>query len=389
MAWSIPLSELEYGPEEEAAALEVLRGRWLTMGERTARFENEFSAFVGAEHAVAVSNCTVGLHLALVVLGIGPGDEVIVPDLTFVAGLNAIRYTGATPVLADITSEQDLTISVRDVAAKITPRTRAVVVMHYGGYPCDMDAVRSLAAKHGLFVVEDAAHAPGATHRGTMAGCLGDVAAFSFFSNKNLATGEGGMVTTASAEMAQKLRLLRSHGMTHQTMDRHKGHAYSYDVVLLGYNYRLTEIEAALGSVQLAKLPALNAARARLVARYREVLRGIPGVQIPFSGFGEPPAWPYPASSSHHLMVILLPDGDSRTSVMEALKSEGIQSSIHYPPIHGFSDVRDAVAAGHIRAEGLENVERVAPRLLTLPLSASYGPEVAERVAEVISRVTV
>ncbi|NLE73932.1 MAG: DegT/DnrJ/EryC1/StrS family aminotransferase [Actinobacteria bacterium] len=386
MSWNVALSELEYGPEEEAAVLEVLRSRWLTMGERTTRFENEFAAFIGTEHAVAVSNCTVGLHLALIALGVGPGDEVIVPDLTFVASLNAVRYTGATPVLVDITSQHDLTLSVQDVQAKITPRTKAIIVMHYGGYPCDMDAVRSLASQHGLAVVEDAAHAPGASHRDTMAGCLGDVAAFSFYSNKNLATGEGGMVTTSSADMAQKLRLLRSHGMTHQTMDRHKGHAYSYDVVELGYNYRITEIEAALGLVQLARLPAHNAARARLVKRYREALSGISGVDVPFTGFGEPPGWPYPAVSSHHLFVILLPDGADRLRVMKALKNEGIQTSIHYPPLHDFSNVKGDVEAGLIRAEALENVDRVAPRLLTLPLSASYGPDVADRVAEAISR---
>lgn len=384
MGWQIPLSELEYGAEEEAAVLEVLRSRWLTMGDRTARFEREFAAFIGAEHAIAVANCTVALHVALVALGIGPGDEVIVPDLSFVASLNAVRYTGATAVLADVTSPNDLTISVRDVEAKITPRTRAVLVMHYGGYPCDMGGIRALAQRHGLFVVEDAAHAPGAEYEGIKAGCLGDVAAFSFFSNKNLATGEGGMVTTGSAELAQSVRLLRSHGMTAQTMDRHRGHAYSYDVVCLGFNYRLTEIEAALGSVQLAKLAAHNEARGRLVHRYRELLAALPEVSVPFTGYGETSTWPFAARASHHLMVVLVPDGDTRPRVMESLKQRGIQTSIHYPPIHGFSNVREDVASGRVRAEGLDVVEELAPRLLTLPLSASYGPEVVDAVVAAI-----
>ncbi|NLG67179.1 MAG: DegT/DnrJ/EryC1/StrS aminotransferase family protein [Actinobacteria bacterium] len=385
MTWNIPLTELEYGPEEEAAVLEVLRSRWLTMGDRTTRFEQEFAEFVGSEFAVAVSNCTVGLHAILVALGIGPGDEVIVPDLTFVASLNAVRYTGATAVLADVTSENDLTISVRDVEAKITPRTRALMIMHYGGHPCDMDGIRDLAQRHGLLVVEDAAHAPGAEHRGVMAGHLGDAAAFSFFSNKNLATGEGGMVTTDREDVAKAIRLLRSHGMTHQTMDRHRGHAYSYDVVCLGYNYRLTEIEAVLGSVQLAVLPERNASRRRLVQRYRELLAGVDGVRAPFSEYGDPSLWGYSATSSHHLMVILLPDGETRARAMEGLKQRGIQTSIHYPPIHGFTNVREDIVAGRVRADGLDVIDRLAPRLLTLPLSAGFHLDVADTVVSALA----
>ncbi len=384
MMWDIPLAELEYGPEEEAAVLEVLRSRWLTMGGRTATLEEAFAKLAGTRHAVAVANCTVALHLALLGVGVGPGDEVIVPDLTFIAGVNAVRYTGAVPVLADVTSTQDLTISPSDVKAKITPRTKAVMVMHYGGYPCHMDAIYQIARAHGLAVVEDAAHAPGAEYRGRPAGSLGDVAAFSFFSNKNMASGEGGMLTTNDEEIARIARLMRSHGMTAQTLDRHKGHAHSYDVVLLGYNYRLTEIEAALAAVQLRKLAGFNEARARLVAHYREGLAGVPGVEIPFSGFGEPGRWPFPGRSSHHLMVILLPDDKVRGRVVEGLREHRIQSSIHYPPAHSFSNMREEAHSGRVRMDGLETVTAVAPRLLTLPLSPSYGPRVAERVVEVI-----
>ena len=386
MSFGIALSDLEYGPQEEEAVLEVLRSRWLTMGERTARFEAEFADFVGVEHAVAVANCSAGLHLALLSLGVGRGDEVILPALTFIATLNAVRYTGATAVLADITSPSDLTLSAENVRAKLTPRTKAVIVMHYGGYPCDMDALRDLAREHGFAVVEDAAHAPGAEYKGVRAGALGDVAAFSFFSNKNLATGEGGMITTSRADLAESLRLLRSHGMTRQTLDRHKGHAFSYDVVSLGYNYRLTEIEAALGSVQLAKLESHNAARERLVRHYQESLCGLPGLLVPFLGYGEPGKWPFEARSAYHLMVVLLPLEADRTHVMRTLRQEGIQTSVHYPLLHGFSDVRRALARGKVRAEGLQVVEEVAPRLLTLPLSPSYGPEVAEQVVEALHR---
>lgn len=386
MDWDIPLTTLEYDSEEEQAVLDVLRSRWLTMGSRTASFEEAFARFVGVPHAVAVANCTVGLHLALLALGIGPGDEVIVPALTFVATLNAVRYTGARAVLADVCSTNDLTLSPEDVRAKLTPRTRAVVVMHYGGYPCDMDAIRDVLADQEIYVVEDAAHAPGAEYKGAPAGALGDVAAFSFFSNKNMATGEGGMVTTARQDLAARLRLLRSHGMTHQTLDRHKGHAHSYDVVELGYNYRLSEIEAALGSVQLAKLPAHNAARARLVEKYRELLAGLPEVKVPFAGYGRRETWPYEAKSAHHLMVVLLPRGVNRAKVMDLLREQRIQSSVHYPLLHSFTEVKRAIAAGQVEANGLQVVEEVAPRLLTLPLSPSYGPDVAERVVVALRR---
>lgn len=384
MSWDIPLSELEYGPEEEEAVMAVLRSRWLTMGERTAAFEEAFAQVAGTRFAVGVSNCTVALHLGLLCLGVGPGDEVIVPDLTFIAGVNAVRYTGAVPVLADVTSERDLTLSAEDVVAKITPRTKAVMVMHYGGYPCDMEAIAQVARSHGLAIVEDAAHAPGAEYCGRPAGSLGEVAAFSFFSNKNMASGEGGMLTTNDEAMARRARLLRSHCMTLQTLDRHKGHAYTYDVVLTGYNYRISEMEAALGLAQLRKLPAFNRARADLVREYQARLAPLSGVEVPFLGYGEPGSWPFPAKSSHHLMVILLPDETTRSRVIEGLRAHRIQSSIHYPPVHGFSNIQEEALAGRVKVSGLETVSALAPRLLSLPLSPSYGPQVAERVAAVI-----
>jgi dTDP-4-amino-4,6-dideoxygalactose transaminase len=234
MDWKITLSDIDLGEAEITNVTRVLSSRWLSMGEVTREFERRFAAYLNVKYAFAVSNGTAALHLANMALGIGPGDEVIVPALTFVATSNAILYCGATPIFADITSLDNLNISPEAIAAKITPRTRAICVVHYGGYPVDMDYVTPIAQKHNLFVIEDAAHAPGAEYHGRKAGTLGDVGCFSFFANKNLATGEGGMVVTDSDALAEQLTRLRSHGMTSLSWERHQGHVHSYDVTALG-----------------------------------------------------------------------------------------------------------------------------------------------------------
>src|SRR5262249_37992626 len=202
--------------------------------------------------AVAAKSCTAALHLALVCAGVGPGDEVVCPALTFVATANAVRYCGATPVFADVDSLEHWNVSRRRLEAMLTPRTRALLVVHYGGYPCEMGPIMALAAERGLAVVEDAAHVPGASLDGRALGTWGLLGCFSFFSNKNMTTGEGGMITTDRDDLAERARRLRSHGMTTLTLDRHKGHAFSYDVTELGFNYRIGELNAALGLVQLA-----------------------------------------------------------------------------------------------------------------------------------------
>ncbi|HEY3316901.1 MAG TPA: DegT/DnrJ/EryC1/StrS family aminotransferase [Coriobacteriia bacterium] len=376
----VPLFDLDYDEREEEAVLAVLRSKWLTMGDRTAEFEERFAASAGSPHAVAVANCTAALHLAVRVLGIGPGDEVIVPDLTFVATANCVLYEGAVPVLADVVGFNDLTLDPAEVRRKITPRTKAVIVMHYAGFPCRMDEVTGIAREHGLAVIEDCAHAPGGTFGKRALGTIGDVGCFSFFSNKNLSTGEGGMLTCADPDVAGRLRLLRSHCMTAQTLDRHKGHAWGYDVVDVGYNYRLTEIEAALGIVQLAKLPEANAARRRWVERYRDRLAEIPGVVVPFAGF-EAGEMPQRGKSAYHLMEILLPEGASQQTVAEKLAERGVQTSVHYRPLHTFSSPKLANAP----AEGLEKLDAIAPRLLTLPLYPTMGEERVDYVCEALA----
>jgi dTDP-4-amino-4,6-dideoxygalactose transaminase len=281
MTWTIPLADLDYGPEEDAAVLAVLHSKWLTMGGVTQAFEAEFAAHHHSPHAIAVSNATQALHLALLALDIGPGDEVIVPSLSFVATANCVLYTGAEVRFADILSPLEPTIDPACVEALITPRTKAVICMHYGGYPCRLPDLLDVCQRHGLHLVEDAAHSPGAWLDGRALGTWGAIGCFSFFSNKNLSTGEGGMLLTADPDLAARLRLLRSHGMTSLTWDRHHGHAYSYDVVALGYNDRIDEIRSALGRVQLAKLPANNARRLELTRLYHDLLKDT-DIELPF-----------------------------------------------------------------------------------------------------------
>jgi dTDP-4-amino-4,6-dideoxygalactose transaminase len=357
MSWSVPLSDIDLDDAEITAVEQVLRSRWLSMGPVTQAFEAGFAALTGAKHAFAVSNGTTALHLAYASLGLGPGDEVIVPALTFVATANAIVYTGATPVFADITGLDDLTISPASIAEKITPRTRAIAIMHYGGYLCDMAAIGELAERHGLAIVEDACHAPGATYEGRGAGALGAVGCFSFFSNKNIAMGEGGMVVTDDDALAHRVRLMRSHGMTTLTWDRHRGHAASYDVVTSGFNYRLDEIHSAIGLQQLAKLERNNARRKEIVARYRTAFEALPGLTVPFSS---PAQHSLPA---YHIFPVVLDEGMDRAAFMTHLRERGIQSSIHYPPIHRFTAFTERAAG--VR---LPMTEAAGAREVTLPL---------------------
>ncbi len=353
-SWQVPLSDVLVDAAVDDAVTEALRSGWWSMGPRVAEFEQAFATFCGTEWAFAVTNGTAALHLALLALGCGPDDEVLVPSLTFVAAANTISHVGATPVFCDIAGPHDLNLSPDDLEAAVTPATRAIVAMHYGGHPCEMSAVREVAERYGLAVIEDAAHALGASYDGRPCGSLGDIGCFSFFANKNLSTAEGGMVVTDDPLLAERIRLLRSHGMTTLTWDRHRGHAHSYDVVECGLNYRLDELRAAIGLVELPRLKERNRARAAIVGRYRDAFAGVSGLQIPF-GAGN--------SAAHHLAVVVLPAGSSREEFRAGLAASGIQTSVHYPPIHRFSFYR---SLGERRP--LPATEEIADRLVTLPL---------------------
>ena len=350
----VPLSDVFVDESVVDAVADVLRSGWWSMGPRVAEFEEEFARLTGAPYAFAVSNGTAALHLALLAAGVEPGDEVIVPSLNFVAAANVIRLSGAVPVFCDITSLDDLNMDPQHVETLITPRTRAIIALHYGGFACDIRAVCALAHEHGIAVIEDAAHAPGARLGDTPLGTFGRVGCFSFFANKNMPVGEGGMVVARDEETATALRLLRSHGMTSLTWDRHRGHAHTYDVLRPGFNYRLDELRAALGLVQLRRLPEENTRRGELLQRYRDAFAGDDEPTIPFA------ARPSDESPSYHLAPALLPAGTDRNAFREHLRARGIQTSFHYPPIHRFS----AYAAGI----ELPVTEEVANRLVTLPL---------------------
>jgi dTDP-4-amino-4,6-dideoxygalactose transaminase len=366
---AIPLSDTSFDEEVVRAASDALATGWWSTGPQVEAFEREFAAFVGSEHAVAVSSGTAALHVALLAAGCGPGDEVVLPSLTFVAAANVVRHVGATPVFCDIGGPDDLNLDPADVIAAVTERTKALIVLHYAGYPCDMDALRALADERGIVLVEDAAHALGATWRGQACGSIGAAGCFSFFANKNLPIGEGGMVVTADDAVAASVRLLRSHGMTTMTLDRARGHAASYDVQVEGFNYRLDEVRAAIGAVQLRRLEGYNEARRRIITRYRDAIASIGGVTMPFADV------PQHATSGAHLAVVVLGGAVDRDAVRERMRSAGIQTSVHYPPIHTFSTYADIRAA-----RSLPRTEDVAGRLLTLPLFPHLRDEQVEEV---------
>src|SRR4051794_19246365 len=273
--WTVPLADVVVPDEDIEAVGEVYRSGWLSMGPETAELEREFVSYTASRHALAVTNGTAALHLICLAAGLGPGDEVIVPSMTFVATVNAVAYTGATPVFADVVSLTEPWLSAAAAEGAITPRTRAVMTMSYGGHAGETETLRALCEERGVTLLEDAAHAAGSRLDGRHLGTLGAAGAFSLFSNKNLAIGEGGLVTTDDDELAARMRLLRSHGMTTLSWDRHRGHASGYDVVALGFNYRIDEARAALAARRLARLDAENRARRELDARYRERLGGL------------------------------------------------------------------------------------------------------------------
>jgi dTDP-4-amino-4,6-dideoxygalactose transaminase len=350
--WRISLSEVDFGPEEIEAVARVIRGGWVSMGAEVRAFEEDFARACGTKEAVAVCNGTAALHLALIGLGLEPGREVIVPTLSFVASANAVVLAGGRPVFADSIGPDDYTIDPEAVARAITPNTAGVMAMHYAGYPCEMHALERLCRERGLFLIEDVAHAPGASWNGMALGTIGDAGCFSFFGNKNLTTGEGGMVLGRNKLTLESVRLMRSHGMTTMSWDRYSGHAHAYDVVSPGLNYRPTELTGALGRIQLRKLQANNARRNQALAVYRERLSGVAGIAMPFSH----------KAGAGHLCVVRLVDPGLQAPLRAHLASQGIQTSLHYPPIHRFAHYRT------IGAATLPVAEALAASSITLPL---------------------
>jgi dTDP-4-amino-4,6-dideoxygalactose transaminase len=369
----IPVFDVRLDEKHVEAVAETLRSGWLTMGPRIEQFEAEFAAHLGVEHAVATSSCTAALHLAYLAAGVGPGDEVIVPGITFVASAAAVRYCGGEPVLTEILGQEDLGLDPEDVEARIGPRTKAVCAVHYGGYAAPLEPLRELCERHGLALIEDAAHSPDATLPGSerKLGAYGLAGTFSFFSNKILSCGEGGLLATDDEGVAELARSRRSHSMTTGTWDRHRGHAMGYDVVDVGYNYRLDEPRAALLSARLPDLAADIEERRRLTRRYRELLGDVDGLVLPYSDAQV-------EASSCYMMPAMLADPDLRDPVRTLLSERhAVQTSVLYPSINEFT----AYGRGE---QSLPRCERAARTQLTLPLYPHLGEERLERVASAL-----
>lgn len=372
--WNIPLFDTAFGDDECAAVHDVVASGWLTMGECVRAFEIRFAEYIGTRHAVAVANCTAGLHLVHAALGTGPGDQVICPSLSFAATANSVLYVGAEPVFADIGDLDHPVPTAATIAACLSPRTSAIQVMHYAGWPAPMESILALARERQIPVIEDCAHAPGAALAGRKCGAHGLAGVFSFYSNKNMTTGEGGMVTTDDDALAERLRLLRSQGMTSGTVDRHRGNAHGYDIVELGFNFRLDEMRAALGCVQLDKLGANNARRAAVARRYRQRLTGIAGLRLPFAET--------PGTSAYHIQPVLIDPGRDRSRVISSLRDRSIQTSIHYPPIHLLSYYRRRFGF----AEGmLPLTEEAGARELTLPMFPAMTEDQVDTVCDALA----
>jgi dTDP-4-amino-4,6-dideoxygalactose transaminase len=366
--WSVPLAETCFSEDEVRSVADCIRSGWWTNGPVTRALEQDWKEYLNVHHAVAVSSGTAALHLAFHALGLGQGDEVVIPSLNFVAAANTALHFGAIPRFADVKSVSIPLVSEETIRTAINEHTRGIVVMHYGGYPCAMDAIVQLARKHGLWIVEDAAHAPGASFNGIPCGTWGDVACFSFFGNKNISCGEGGLIVTGRDDVARKLLKLRSHGMSTLTWDRFRGHSFSYDVTVAGFNFRMDDIRSALLRIQLRSLGAFNDLRRERVAWYRGLLGADSRWIIPFAESDE--------KSACHLFAVVLEKDVSRDTVMSFMKSKRIQTSIHYPPIHQMSHYRKM----NISQNPLPITEDLGRRILTLPLFPGMTYEQVELV---------
>ncbi len=382
-AWRIPLSDLDYGEEEERAVLEVVRSRWLTMGPKTAEFEARLAEYLGVRHVVAVSSCTAALEIAftLVYHNAPPAHRfVAAPTLSFVATTNAIVAAGMSPLLVDSTSPTDPRMSLEQ-AYDVVRRggLAALCTMHYAGFDAFAHELRELADRAGIYLVEDAAHAlGGVSQKGKKLGTVGHIGCFSFFSNKNLAVGEGGALVTHDDELARMARLLRSHGLTSGTAERHFARTSAYDVVVLGHNMRWNELGAALGLVQLSKLDANNERRRELYRRYREKLASAEGIELLFGRDEQL------ARSAAHICVVVCKSSAIRDRLRASLHEAGIQTSHHYAPIHTFSAYRRARAEGKISVPPAPNAEDFAQRALTLPLYPGLSNEAVDEICDLI-----
>lgn len=362
------------GDEEIAEVVDTLRSGWLTTGPKAARFEAMMCDYLAVEAALAASSCTAALHLALLAGGISPGDEVVTPSLTFCAAVNVIAHIGATPVFVDV---DPVTLNMDPQAARdaITRRTRAVIVMHYGGQPCEMSSLVAVANAHDLLLIEDAAHALGAAYQGRRAGSFGDLAALSFYANKNLTTGEGGMLV-GRRDLVERARRLGRHGIDRPAWERNGARSHEgYDVTAAGLKYNMSDILASIGIPQLRKLPRMNARRAAIAQRYAQAFAEQPGIVLPRAGVDVDHAW-------HLYQVQVEPEvaGFTRDSLAQRLSGEGIRTAIHFEPVHRLTRYRDVP----LRAP-LPHTEAAGQRLLSLPCHPAMTDADVERVVRAVT----
>jgi perosamine synthetase len=372
----LPFHAPAIGEEEVHAVVEVLKSGWLTTGAKVHDFEQQFREFVGSRHAVAVNSATAALHLALRAVGVGAGDEVIVPAMTFAATAEVVLYLNAKPVLVDCDPDT-LNIDPQSIADALTPRTKAIVPVHFGGQPCDMTPILEIARSRDCKVIEDAAHALPAADRGKAVGTIGDITCFSFYATKTMTTGEGGMATTDNAEWAETMRMLSLHGISHDAWNRYSAEgSWYYEVVSMGYKYNLTDIAAALGLEQLKKARAFAAARRRIAEAYTEAFAELPEIRPLFCADGKEHAW--------HLYVIQL-DLDrltiDRRRFIEELRNHKIGCSVHFIPLHLHPFYRDNFG---YRPEDFPRSLAAYERIVSLPI---YPNMTSADVADVITAV--
>lgn len=379
----VPFHRPDLGEPEIAAVVECLRSGWLTTGPRCREFEDRFAAYLGVRHAVAVNSCTAGLHLALEALGIGPGDAVLVPTLTFTATAEVVQYLGARPVLVDV-DPATLNIDVADAERRLLASpdpVRAIIPVHFGGLPCDMDAVWRLAQRYALDVVEDAAHALPASYRGRSVGTLGSAAAFSFYATKNITTGEGGMVTTDDPALAERARCMSLHGISRDAWKRYTAEgSWYYEVIAAGYKYNLTDIAAALGLVQLGRCDEMRHRRAAIASEYSRAFAGTEALHTPYAGSSE-------VQHSWHLYPLRLRLDRlrvQRAQVIDELRNLGVGASVHFIPLHLQPHYRDRF--GYVPRD-LPVAAGLYPELVSLPLFSAMTPSEVERVIAAVLTV--
>ena len=370
--WQVPLSAVRLTEADIEAATEVYRSGWLSMGPRTEELENAFAGYTGSGHVLAVSSCTAALHLAMSGLGLGPGDEAIVPSITFVASANAISYTGARPIFTEIAAVDRPWLSAEAAERAITPNTKAIVAVSYGGHPGEIDELRQLADDRGLAMIEDAAHGSGSWLGDRHLGTFGWAGAISFSAGKNLGVGEGGVLLTDDEQLAERARLMRWHGVTRSNWERHRTGTESYDVAGLGFNYRIDDARAALARSRLSRLDDDNGRRAALESVYRDELGELAGVSLL--------AAPHEiARVSNSMFAVVVGEGVDRDAFRDSLAQAGIQTSVHFAPVHRFELYAGSGAE-------LPLTDAFAARTVSLPMFAEMEEGQQAQVIEAVRR---